>query len=194
MHDMPLSDKRELHMLSLAWLLLALSGLAAGGRCPKLPTAGTEDWNAISGKYWLEIATYPPVRPCVVRIYYPERSNMMWYRLQGYGGAVTMKRQYDFITDNNQQYLHRNGRFFQQILDTDNQSWALLHVCADNDGKSKILFTTREPWTMMPVEVQYRVTMALQNAGLPMLPLTLTACVPHQQPAVPLMRSQVYGK
>ncbi|XP_075539342.1 uncharacterized protein LOC142574051 [Dermacentor variabilis] len=190
---MPPSDARSLRslrMLPIASVFLALCVLAASGRCPVLQTAAQVDWSALAGKFWLEIATNPPIQQCIVRAYYPRRATMMWYRLEGYGGVVMKKRQYDFFIDQDVQYLQRDGRFFQQILDTDNESWALVHVCSKNDGKSKILFTTLEPWTMIPVDVQQRVAVALHTAGLPMLPLVQSQCVPRRE----LIPSSDYGK
>ncbi|XP_065298829.1 uncharacterized protein [Dermacentor albipictus] len=190
---MPPSDARslrDLRMLPVASVFLALCVLAASGRCPVLQTAAQVDWSALAGKLWLEIATNPPIPQCNVRAYYPRRNTMMWYRLEGYGGVLTKKRQYNFFIDQDVQYLQRDGRFFQQILDTDNESWALVHVCSKNDGKSKILFTTLEPWTMIPVEVQQRVAAALHTAGLPMLPLVQSQCVPRRE----LIPSIDYGK
>ncbi|KAL1417227.1 hypothetical protein MTO96_027105 [Rhipicephalus appendiculatus] len=172
-----------LRALPVAFTFLALLGLAVAerGRCPVLRTTGQVDWSALAGKYWLEIATHPAIPQCTVRTYYPRRAAMMWYQIDGYGGVVTKKRQYDFLIHDSVQFLHRNGKFFQQILDTDNKSWALVHVCSINDGISKILFTTLEPWTMIPVEIQQRVTTALHTAGLPQLPLIQSNCVPHRE-------------
>ncbi|XP_075744010.1 uncharacterized protein LOC142802839 [Rhipicephalus microplus] len=175
------SGLAALRALPVASIFLALSGLAVAGHCPVLRTTAHVDWSAIAGKYWLEIATHPAIPQCTVRVYYPRRAVMMWYQTNGYGGEVTKKRQYSFLLHNDVQLLQRNGQFFQQILDTDNQSWALVHVCSTNDGISKILFTTLEPWNMIPVEIQQRITMALHTAGLPELPLIQSNCVPHRE-------------
>ncbi|XP_077534330.1 uncharacterized protein LOC144146241 [Haemaphysalis longicornis] len=167
---------RHLCCLLATWTLLTWTGLAEAGRCPVLWSNANVDWREISGKFWFEIATHPPIQSCVVRTYYPERGVMMWYDLERYGGRTKKVKEYKFFVDSSVQFLQRDGRFFQQILDTDNRSWALVYVCSQNDGKPKILFTTLEPWDAIPVEIQQRITMALQKAGMPIVPLMRSTC------------------
>lgn len=179
----------HLCFLLATWTLLTWTELTDAGRCPVFQSPAYVDWREISGKFWFETSTFPPIQSCVVRAYYPERGTMMWYNLERYGGPTKKVKEYKFFVDNSVQYLQRDGRFFQQILDTDNRSWAFVYVCSQNDGKPKLLFTTLEPWERIPVEIQQRIALALQKAGLPIVPLVSSTC---QQPQPPYHPDAVY--
>ncbi|KAH8039066.1 hypothetical protein HPB51_004991 [Rhipicephalus microplus] len=56
--------------------------------------------------------------------------------------------------------------FFQQILSTDFNSWALLHICSDGDRRSKFTLTLRDPLSVIPSDVMTRVNGTLDMLGL----------------------------
>ncbi|XP_077535582.1 uncharacterized protein LOC144147339 isoform X1 [Haemaphysalis longicornis] len=153
-------------------LLIVLSHVGhlqpAWCKCPVLKAVQQVNWKMMQGVDWFEVLNNPgPLHKCVVRKYLPEHQLMTWKEKTGPYGNVTEFKKYAFIVQGGQQFLKKDKSFFQQILDTDHYTWALLHICAEADSISKLTLTLRQPLSVIPWDIENRILEALQNAGLP---------------------------
>ncbi|KAL3181937.1 hypothetical protein MRX96_035883 [Rhipicephalus microplus] len=110
--------------------------------CPVYKAADVSNWTTFSGLEWYEVLNHPgPLHKCVVR--------------------KVRCGQPDHEMDRK-----RRSPFFQQILSTDFNSWALLHICSDGDRRSKFTLTLRDPLSVIPSDVMTRVNGTLDMLGL----------------------------
>lgn len=140
----------------------------ASSKCPVLKAVENVNWKLIQGVDWFELLNHPgPLHRCVVRKYFPEHQLMTWKEKTDPYGNVTQFKKYAFIVEEGQQFLKKDKSFFQQILDTDHSTWALLHICAEGDSKSKLTLTMRQPLSVIPWDIEVRIHESLHHAGLP---------------------------
>lgn len=158
-------------MLLLLAILLRVV-LASGARtkvrhCPTMVTSRAENWTELANKKWLEVGSYPGTIPtCVVREYFPNNKTMRWTQRKSYDGPVLKEKRYMFDIQGSLQILQKDGRFFQQVLDTDNEAWAFLHICSRNDGISKLILTALDPWALIPRSIMSKIRQAMLRGGM----------------------------
>ncbi|KAG0430892.1 hypothetical protein HPB47_022284, partial [Ixodes persulcatus] len=129
-------------MLLLSIMLLGLAGGGAGisrhAPCKALKISGVADWTMLANKKWLELRRFPHSEfgyNCVTREYSPKQNWMRWTETNGPGGPVIQMYNYSFKVYPDRQLFKLtkgSGSAFQQILDTDNYTWALTHVCYES--------------------------------------------------------------
>ncbi|XP_077507566.1 uncharacterized protein LOC144118518 [Amblyomma americanum] len=154
-------------------LLIVLGYLAqqqlASSKCPVFKALVVPNWARVqlAGVEWFEVLNYPgPLSKCAVRKYHPSNETMDWIEKDEAFGEVKRRKRYDFIMESRQQFLNKDRSFFQQILDSDLATWALLHICSEGDRKSKFTLTLREPLSVIPGDIETRVYQTLQRAGV----------------------------
>nr|XP_037271347.1 uncharacterized protein LOC119163449 [Rhipicephalus microplus] len=135
--------------------------------CPVYKAASVSNWTTFSGPEWYEVLNHPgPLHKCVVRKYDVDNQTMKWIERDGPYGDATRTKMFDLVVEEGQQFLNRDKSFFQQILSTDFNSWALLHICSDGDRRSKFTLTLRDPLSVIPSDVMTRVNGTLDMLGL----------------------------
>ncbi|XP_054920218.1 uncharacterized protein [Dermacentor andersoni] len=136
-------------------------------RCPIYKAAVVPNWAQFSGLEWYEVLNNPgPLEKCVVRKYDVDNQTMKWIEQDGPYGDVARTKKFDFVVEGTQQFLKKDKSFFQQILDTDFYTWALLHICSQGDSKSKLTLTFRDPLSVIPADITARVSQTLQKVGI----------------------------
>ncbi|XP_049521028.1 uncharacterized protein LOC125944577 [Dermacentor silvarum] len=164
-----LTGRKEPLLLTVMWHLgcHVMPHQLASCRCPVYKAAVVPDWARFSGLEWYEVLNNPgPLDKCVVRKYYADNQTMKWIEQDGPYGDVARTKKFDFVVEGRQQFLKKDKSFFQQILDTDLYTWALLHICSEGDGKSKLALTLRDPLSTIPADITARVSQTLQKVGI----------------------------
>ncbi|KAH6932730.1 hypothetical protein HPB50_009051 [Hyalomma asiaticum] len=135
--------------------------------CPVYQVAVVPDWSKFSRVQWYEVLNHPgPLNKCVVRKYNADNQTMKWMEQDGPYGEPTRVRKLDFVVEGVQQFLKKDKSFFQQILDTDVNTWALLHICSEGDKRSKFTLTLRDPLSVIPQDIMWRVSNTLEKARI----------------------------
>ncbi|XP_075539265.1 uncharacterized protein LOC142573951 [Dermacentor variabilis] len=135
--------------------------------CPIYKAASVPNWAQFSALEWYEVLNNPgPLEKCVVRKYNVDNQTMKWIEQDGPYGDVARTKKFDFVVEGSQQFLKKDKSFFQQILDTDLHTWALLHICSQGDSKSKLALTFRDPLSVIPADITARVSQTLQKVGI----------------------------
>lgn len=135
-------------------------------KCPLLTPSVTVDWKKIEGVQWFEALTYPrKVQDCFLRQYFPQRKTMIWKSEPGPYSRPTKSMKLMFDVKGEQQFLLPKGERFQQILDTDHSTWALVHHCWENGSGSHFALTVREPVTKIPPFIKARAALAIARSG-----------------------------
>ncbi|KAH7955766.1 hypothetical protein HPB52_003838 [Rhipicephalus sanguineus] len=168
------TGRKAFLLLTVTWELIQQLPSLQGGRsrpnicgCQVYDAADVPNWEAFSGLEWYEVLNHPgPLHKCVVRKYYAENKTMKWIEKDGPYGDTTRTKKFDFVVEEDQQFLNKDKSFFQQILNTDFKSWALLHICSDGDRRSKFTLTLRDPLSVIPSDVMFRVTETLAKLDI----------------------------
>ncbi|KAM7310761.1 hypothetical protein ISCGN_007669 [Ixodes scapularis] len=150
------------------WILVQYAALVLGGKqCSVYHPTFHVDWPKLGNVKLYEIRSFPSNTPmcCVTRAYDLLGKKMYWTNGTRFNGVPSEKREYSFIVKDDAEYLKKDGRLFQQVLTTDNYSWALLHICWNEEGTSKFVLAAREPWTVIPREVQQKIHSALSRVA-----------------------------
>ncbi|XP_077534558.1 uncharacterized protein LOC144146485 [Haemaphysalis longicornis] len=143
-----------------------LPATEGGVKCPVLTPSVTVDWNKIEGMRWFEALTYPwKVEDCFVRQYFPHLKTMIWKAEPGPYGTPTKTIKLMFEVRGDQQFLLPKGERFQQILDTDHSTWALIHHCWENGSGSHFALTLRKPVKKVPASILARAARAIAKSG-----------------------------
>ncbi|KAL3244212.1 hypothetical protein MRX96_018839 [Rhipicephalus microplus] len=121
--------------------------------CPVYKAADVSKWTTFSGPEWYEVLNHPgPL-----------------HKVRSAENPTAMRQERrcsTLVVEEGQQFLNRDKSFFQQILNTDFNSWALLHICSDGDRRSKFTLTLRDPLSVIPSDVMTRVNETLDMLGL----------------------------
>lgn len=135
--------------------------------CPVYQVAVVPDWSKFSRVQWYEVLNHPgPLDKCVVRKYNADNQTMKWIEQDGPYAEPTRVRKFDFVVEGVQQFLKKDKSFFQQILETDSNTWALLHICSEEDKRSKFTVTLRDPLSVIPQDIMWRVSYTLEKARI----------------------------
>ncbi|XP_070389213.1 protein FAM186A-like [Dermacentor albipictus] len=163
------SSRKEPLLLTVMWHLgwHLVPHQFAPCHCPIYEAAVVPNWTQFSGLEWYEVLNNPgPLEKCVVRKYDVDNQTMKWIEQNGPYGDAARTKKFDFVVEGSQQFLKKDKSFFQQILDTDLHTWALLHICSQGDGKSKLALTFRDPLSVIPADITARVSQTLQKVGI----------------------------
>ncbi|XP_064473859.1 uncharacterized protein LOC135388315 isoform X1 [Ornithodoros turicata] len=165
-------------VLPLTFLLWGSQALAQRKKsCEAMPASNSVSFEKLSEAPWYESWTYPEGDGrCVIRSYDLKKQTMLRKEKHKIFGFTSKRETLPFIIQDNVQYLSRDGSMYQQVLATDNSTWAFIHVCWEGDGVRNLILLTRDRWSRIPPFVDQQILNVLQEAQMGPLVLSATRC------------------
>ncbi|XP_037564495.2 uncharacterized protein LOC119444055 isoform X1 [Dermacentor silvarum] len=167
-----MTPKQTVRTLTLvAWTLLALAhgkgGLfKKGQKCQVLKPVMEVDWKKMEGVEWMEGLTFPDVwKKCPVLRFYPHNETLFLQTKDGPYSPIKSSDRLKLLFNGTRQYWYKTHPKFQQILDTDYSTWALVHHCWEGGSGSWFMLLLRKPLKAIPETVMARVKSSMAKAG-----------------------------
>ncbi|XP_075542206.1 uncharacterized protein LOC142576130 [Dermacentor variabilis] len=167
-----MTRKQTVRTLTLvAWTLLALAHgkdgmFRMGQKCPVLKPVINVDWKKMERVDWLRGLTFPvDFKECLIMNFYPHNETLL---LQLNDGPYSRKKEPAHVTllrNGTKQYWGKKNKKFQQVLDTDYSTWALLHHCWEDGPGSWFMVLLRKPMKTIPENIMARVNRSVTKAG-----------------------------
>ncbi|KAG0412438.1 hypothetical protein HPB47_010449, partial [Ixodes persulcatus] len=145
-------DIMMLILVSVFFGLKLLTETASAQKCQIVGHfAQSFDWSLIAQHTWFEMWRSPKGQTqCVTRKYIPERMQMLWTEKKSANSSILRKMTMTFMGEGDLQVLKKDASLFQQLLDTDSQTWMFLHICNHKDGVSRWIIALSTPSDRFP--------------------------------------------
>lgn len=122
-------------------------------KCKALEASGKLNWTQFAGKEWMEMMHYPEgAEGCISWIFFPANRTVVRRSRSDIYSKNFSDVSSKFEPDDIQRGPAHRGEQFQQILYTDNHSWALLHECQPLGSGSR--FSILAPKATSPVSAR----------------------------------------
>ncbi|KAM7309000.1 hypothetical protein ISCGN_012631 [Ixodes scapularis] len=169
-------------IVSVFFALELLTETASAQKCEIVGHfARSYDWPVIAQHTWYEMWRSPEGQTrCVTRKYMLERMQMLWTERRSANSSIMRRRTMTFMGEGDLQILKKDGSLFQQLLDTDDQTYMFLHDCNEKDGVSRWIIACTSPSGWLPRGAAKRIKSILAQIGKPDITFYPTACTPRK--------------
>ncbi|XP_037566816.1 uncharacterized protein LOC119446455 [Dermacentor silvarum] len=152
-------------LLVFAAIHLAPSVEAKKPKCRVLHNVMHVNWNKFGRKEWLEVLhSRSRFTACLSRAYFP-KAGMVHYRKKKGPKAKGEKSKHPFKVHQGDIFIYRDEQQFEQLIASDNRTWALVYHCWPNASGAHFVFMVTRKHGSLQGRVLAKAMKALRRTG-----------------------------